>query len=179
MELFNDDRVAHPWQPHVFAVPRLMTHLWRKQLSKDADLMFTVAVGDEHFWTKSQHEPLIIAVVLPLSHCEDYRGPWVARGTAESARAQQELESGFKLGTKRDTGGPFVVEGVLREVWKKPAIRSGVVLRKFLAWARTFPPVRNSLLREVLHGRSRRPLPKAAGDGPRPRGQGGRDDGRI
>ena len=55
MELFNDDRVAHPWHPHVFAVPRLMTHLWRKQLSKDADLMFTVTVGDNHFWTKFCH----------------------------------------------------------------------------------------------------------------------------
>ena len=43
MELFNEDRIAHPQNPHVFVVPRLMTHLWRKNLGKDADVMFTVA----------------------------------------------------------------------------------------------------------------------------------------
>lgn len=52
MEIFNEDRVAHPTRAHVFAVPRLMTHLWRKRLGKDADLMWTVPTGD-HFWEKS------------------------------------------------------------------------------------------------------------------------------
>ncbi|KAL7531665.1 hypothetical protein ACHAXR_004164 [Thalassiosira sp. AJA248-18] len=46
MELFNEDRITHPWNPHVFVVPRLMTHLWRKNLFKDADLSFTVTGGD-------------------------------------------------------------------------------------------------------------------------------------
>ena len=36
MELFNEDRIAHSQNPHVFVVPRLMTHLWRKKLGKDA-----------------------------------------------------------------------------------------------------------------------------------------------
>ena len=48
MEFFNEYRIAHPWNPHVFVVPRLMTHLWRKHLGKDVDLMFTVTPG-EHF----------------------------------------------------------------------------------------------------------------------------------
>ena len=42
MEVFNKDRIAHPWNPHVFVVPRLMTHLWQKNLGKDADVLFTV-----------------------------------------------------------------------------------------------------------------------------------------
>jgi hypothetical protein len=42
LELFGDDRLAHPQWPHVFVIPRLMTHLWRKNLGKDADVLFTV-----------------------------------------------------------------------------------------------------------------------------------------
>ena len=45
LELFNEDQLVHPKIPHVFAVPRLITHLWCKQLKKDADLMFEVAPG--------------------------------------------------------------------------------------------------------------------------------------
>ena len=52
LEVFNEDRIAHPWNPHVFVVPRLMTHLWRKNLSKDADVLFEVQVED-HFWGRS------------------------------------------------------------------------------------------------------------------------------
>ena len=48
MELFNEGRIAHSWNAHVFAIPRIMTHLWRKNLGKDADLIFSVAPG-EHF----------------------------------------------------------------------------------------------------------------------------------
>ena len=45
LELFRDDRLAHPRWPHVFVIPRLMTHMWRKNLGKDADVLFTVPVG--------------------------------------------------------------------------------------------------------------------------------------
>ena len=74
MEVFNEDRVAHPWNPHVCVVPRLMTHRWQKSLRKATDVLFTVQVG-EHFLGRPQHEPLSIAVVLPLSHTPSYRGP--------------------------------------------------------------------------------------------------------
>ena len=43
--LFNRFFLAHPHIPHVFAIPRLMTHLWRRQLSKNADLLFTINLG--------------------------------------------------------------------------------------------------------------------------------------
>ena len=42
VELFNDNWLAHPKIPHVFCLSRLMTHLWRKTLSNDADLTFKV-----------------------------------------------------------------------------------------------------------------------------------------
>ena len=100
MEFFNEDRIAHPWNPHVFVVPRLMTHLWRKHLGKDADLMFTVTPG-EHFWGKPQHEPLIGAVFLPLAHVNDYRGPWLVKGSDEAQSLTRELSAGFKYSRDR------------------------------------------------------------------------------
>ena len=48
MEVFNEDRMAHLCRTHVFVVPRLMTHLWRKQLGNDADVLMTIAAGN-HF----------------------------------------------------------------------------------------------------------------------------------
>ena len=74
MEVFNKDRMAHPKRAHVFVVSSLMTHLWRKQLGKDADILMTITAGD-HFWGKSQHEPLILAIILPLAYIENYRAP--------------------------------------------------------------------------------------------------------
>ena len=109
MEMYNEDRIAHPWNTHIFAVPRLMTHLWRKSLFKDADLNFTVTTGN-HFWSFDQHEPLIIAVVLPLAHTQNYRGPWVAKGTPEASTCKGELECGFKLGNPRAAKGCGVMD---------------------------------------------------------------------
>lgn len=70
VEMFNEDRMMHPHVPHVFAVPLLMTHLWQKQLGKDADAMFTVKAG-AGFWPCPMHEPLIILIVLLFIHVKN------------------------------------------------------------------------------------------------------------
>ena len=70
MEVFNEDRMAHPKRAHVFVVPRLMAHLWMKQLGKDTDVLMTITAID-HFWGKSQHEPLILAIILPRVYVEN------------------------------------------------------------------------------------------------------------
>ncbi len=80
MELLCEDHLAHPQWPHVFFVPRLMTHLWRKDLMKSADLFFTVP-AHVSCWTTRQFEPLIVVIVLPLAHAPSYTGPWLVRGT--------------------------------------------------------------------------------------------------
>ena len=149
VELFNEDYTAHPWNPHVCVVPILMTHFWRKNLLKDADLFVEVGVRD-HFWTKDQHEPLIVVIVLPLAHVPNHRGPWAAKGTDESQRVQLKLTKGVKFGTKHDTGGLYVVDGVLRPVWKDKERRSGRVLREFLVRAGRMPPVQKYLVRGML-----------------------------
>ena len=146
MEMFNEDRMAHPQNPHVFVVPRLMTHLWRKNLGKDADLMFTVESG-VHFWGTSQHEPLIVAIVLPFSYTPNYSGPWVARTTPETRDWARELTSGFKSKRTPNLDSFLQLDRAVREMWKDPEGRSRVILRKFLDWARRFPPVSSSLVR--------------------------------
>ena len=74
VKLFNEDCLAHPHIPHVFTIPRLMTHLWRKNSSKDADVLFTINVGPSS-WPCYIHEPLILLIVLPLDHVSNYIGP--------------------------------------------------------------------------------------------------------
>ena len=49
MEVFNEDRMVHPCQTHVFVIPRLVTYLRRQHLGKDTDVLVTIAAGD-HFW---------------------------------------------------------------------------------------------------------------------------------
>ena len=53
LELLCKDRLTHPQWPHVFVVSHLMTHLWRKDLMKNADLLFTVP-AQVLFWTARQ-----------------------------------------------------------------------------------------------------------------------------
>ena len=45
VEVFNEDILAHPHIPHIFSIPRWMNHMWRRQLYKDADFLFTINVG--------------------------------------------------------------------------------------------------------------------------------------
>jgi hypothetical protein len=155
LELLCEDRLAHPQWPHVFVVPRLMTHLWRKDLMKYSDLLFTVP-AQVPFWTSGQFEPLIVAIILPLSHVPRYTGPWVVKGTDEGERAALTLRRGFKTGEQDGTGEFHELDRVLREVWKDPESGSRFVLQQFLAWASNFPPVQKCLVRGVLSGSKRR-----------------------
>ena len=95
VELFNEDRLVHLNLPHVFSIPCLMTHLWIKQLSKDADFFSTVYLR-QSFWTCSMHGPLIMLIVLPLALVTNYRGPWALQGIPPALEVQNQLEAGFK-----------------------------------------------------------------------------------
>ena len=77
--MFNEERIVHARRAHMIVVPRLMTHLWITHLGKDVDVLMIITAGD-HFWDRSQHEPLILTMVLPSAHVKTYRGPWVAHG---------------------------------------------------------------------------------------------------
>ena len=139
----------HPHIPHVFVVPRMMTHLWRKSLMKDADISFTVRSGTS-FWPRDMHEPLIVVVVLPLSHVPNYRGPWTVRASNTADELKDELEAGFKdpglHGCEKfdDLERPMPCLRKGQEGW------SGSLLFQFLKKQRGFPPVSGGVVRKLL-----------------------------
>jgi hypothetical protein len=169
LELFNEDRMAHPHWPHVFVVPRLMTHLWQKNLGKDADVLFTVPTGVS-FWASSQFEPLIVAIVFPLAHVPSYTGPWVVKGTDEGERCEHSLSDGFKGNL---TGKLHELDGGLHRVWEDAASGSRAVLQQLLAWAGGFPPVQKCLVWRMLPRGNKRPFPMVGQERGRKRHQSG------
>ena len=107
---------------------------------------------------RPQHEPLIIAVVLPLSHTPSYRGPWLARGSAQACKLACELDAGFKHARNPDHKGLLELGRSLGGLWQDPAGRSRDLLQEFLRWARGFPPVHECVVRGLLQGVPDRPF---------------------
>jgi hypothetical protein len=79
IKLLWEDKLAHPQWPHVFCVYCFMMHMWRRDLGKNANILFTVHAGIL-FWGAAQFELPIIAIIFPLSHVSNYTGPWAIRG---------------------------------------------------------------------------------------------------
>jgi hypothetical protein len=177
MELFNEDRLVNP-PPACVAVPRLMTHLWRKALSKDVDVLFSVKAGAP-FWPLEMHEPLVIAIVFLICHVKQYRGPWVVRGTKSAVSVEQRLTKGFKLSRKgqRDPQQLYELEGYVQGMWETLEEWSRSLLLEFLNEQGRFPPVQEYLVRKVLQNQTGRSFPHkrsfgggfGAGDGARKR----------
>jgi hypothetical protein len=117
---------------HVFAIPRMMTHRWTKQLLKATDVYF-VLKAESIIWNNSQHEPIDIFISLPLSR----HGPWFLRRTK----------------TVVD------VESSLRELPPDDFLQKGNILRKFLGLTRQLETMSERLVRELLHTPGRGPVP--------------------
>ena len=140
MEVFKEDIMARPRHAHVFVVPRLMTYLWRKQLGNDADVFMTITVRD-HSWEKSQHEPLILAIVLHFAHVENYSGPWIACGLEKPGTLWKEFEACFTIAGDRNPIQCPCMDGKLCRTWEDSEGRNNrTVLLKLLGWAQGFPP---------------------------------------
>ena len=163
LELLTEDRLAHPHWPHVFLVPRLMTHLWRRDLGKEADILFNIPAG-VHFWGARLYEPLTV-VLFPLSHVPSYTGPWVVKGTDVGANFERALVRGFRGDPLDDPAELHELDGRVRMLWKDPESGSRVVLQQLRAWAGTFPPVQNCVGRQVLQGGHKRPLSETGPEG--------------
>jgi hypothetical protein len=155
LKLFSDDSLAHPQWPHIFVVPRLMTHMWRKDLGKDANILFTIPAGTT-FWGGNHFEPLIIAIVFPLAHVTRYTGPWLVRDTDEGAQYKCTLTSGFK---GNEPGELHELDGGVQRVWEDAASGSRALLQQLLAWAGRFLPVQKCMVRGVLPRGQKQPLP--------------------
>ena len=165
LEQFAKARHKRPEVPHVFVVPRLMTGHWRKELSKDADVLFTVRVGVS-FWSSSQCEPLIVAIALPFVtrrvSPESWRGPWVVRGSCLASELHQDLARVVGPPRKGSSDQPDDLGGDVRQ----PSLREGTekragnILRKFLERARAIPSLPEGVVREMLRPHEWRNVPK-------------------
>ena len=165
VELFSEDRLVHPHLAHVFVIPRLMTHLWRRALTKDADLNFSVYPGAP-FWPLVMHEPLTVLVVLPLAHTPDYFGPWVVKHRPSTEAFNSKLVAEFQRPGKCGRREFHDLEEQMPGLFEDEHRWSRDLLFKFLhEQGRDFPPVRSGLLRGMLPGlRGRRiPDPKNVG----------------
>ena len=136
IELILENRLHHPHQSHEVVVPRLMTFLWRKNTVKEADLLFTVPVGN-YFWTLEENETLIIALFLPIISCRNWRGPWMIKGSEWAPGKAGSVHTSFKRGW--DSQSPFLTKGKIRAVLEGASQRSGDILRKFMHRERAVP----------------------------------------
>jgi hypothetical protein len=158
LEMFAEDRLAHPYIPHVFVLPRLMTHLWRKSLARDADILITLNTNHP-FWPSSHHEPLIVVVVLPCTHRANYFGPWVARGTPPFERIQSYIQRGLRLWSRGESERLPDLEGHLPGVWENQEEWLRAFLLEFLSMAGAFPHVQECVVRKLFQTSAHGPLP--------------------
>jgi len=166
VEVFNEDRIVNPHLAHVFAIPRLMTHLWRKHLFRDADVRFYVQAGAP-FWPSTMHEPLTVIIVFPLAHVESYRGPWVVKDLPKAREFGERMDSEF--GRPREHGRREFsdLEEPMPSMWEDECRWTRDFLFEFLQAQSTFPPVQGGLLRGMLPSLRGRPLPGTKGVGGR------------
>lgn len=170
VEVFNEDRIVNPHLTHVFVVPRLMTHLWRKQLFKDADVVFYVKAGAP-FWPSSMHEPLTIIIVLPLAYVKNYRGPWIVKHTPSAREFGRHMDSEF--GKPRENGRQeFLNLGEpMPSLWEDDHRWTRDLLFEFLKTQSKFPPVQSGLVRALLPSLRDGPVPHPKNNGRRRRGR--------
>ena len=64
-------------------------------MGKEADLLFTVTVVIP-FWGFGEHEPLIIALFLPVLSCSNWRGPWTIKGIYWTYGTTRAVDLEFK-----------------------------------------------------------------------------------
>ena len=78
LEILLNSRIQRPYKSHVMVVPWLMKFSWRNQMGKEAELLFSVPVGIP-CWGLGEHEPLIIALFLPIVSRRKWKGQWTIR----------------------------------------------------------------------------------------------------
>jgi hypothetical protein len=109
VEQLSFSRLKRPCLTHVFVVPRLMTHLWRKQLFKLADLVFSMPAGFRlDTWPSNMFEPLIVGVILPYLPAF----PWSRRHTDSVLEVGRALSGVFSALQGDECS-------VLRQLWRE------------------------------------------------------------
>ena len=123
---------------HVFIIPRLCTSMWRKQLGKCADFMLTIDVGHS-FWHKGMHEPLLLAIYLPLLPPFPRFEPWRLKYTELVASTER----------------------ILRGMQKESKQMEWDHLQQLLLVTRNLPSMSESMARKVLRTKRGRQIPSS------------------
>jgi hypothetical protein len=90
MEQLAYSRLKRPHMAHMFVCPRLMTHLWWKQLFKHADFVFSLPVGHRpDVWSPLMFEPLTVGFCLPFLPIS----PWSRKNTEPVLAVGRQLSS--------------------------------------------------------------------------------------
>lgn len=141
--LFDKECIARPHIPHVFVVSRLMTHLWMKQLSKDADIVCTLQPSSLR-WPVEMFESGIALIVLHVCYIPNYRGPCVAKGTPAANNIESKLTKGSKAWRRlqHDPEQFHELEKELQGIWQDEETWSRHILQQFYD-QRSFPPCNN------------------------------------
>lgn len=71
---------------HIILIPKLFTHLWKKQLLKCCDIMIDVSAG-KSYWSHDQYVPLTLGICFPFL---PFR-PWQLRHTPKLFAIERKL----------------------------------------------------------------------------------------
>ena len=136
LEQLRITRVKRRNSAHVVAIPKLFTHLWRKQLHKTCDLVVEVPPGSEG-WSESMYEPLMLGFVFPfLPH-----RPWILQGAPKMHQMGRNMRQLFKE-NKLATGS--VLSQFWNQVQRFYGMQSDMVYRLLYFKTRTKVPCKQS-----------------------------------
>ena len=105
-------------------------------MGKEAYLLFTGTFGMS-FWGLLEHEPLIIALFIPVVSYKNWRGSWTINGSDWVSGMFRDFDLEFKQ--EWEHPGPVQMEGKLRQLLEESSESSGGILQKFLHRARAIP----------------------------------------
>ena len=142
LEELRKARMKRKVSLHIVVIPRLMTPLWLKQLSKAADCIFTVP-PTHPFWPKHCFESLTIAFLFPYL---PYR-PFQLKSTPKMLYMGRKLSKMFKE-NQMDSGN--ILLEFLLEVGRYPSM-SRLMVWRMLYFGRS-PPFPLCLSDESHHG---------------------------
>ena len=126
-----------------------MKNLWRKKLSNDEYIMFTINVGP-YLWPWSMHENLIMLIAFPLAHVSDYRGLWLLQGIPSALELQKKLEAWLKHPELHRCRKFHDLEGPVHGVGDPKEECSWDVMIKFIEAQEKFTLMLCGLVRRIL-----------------------------
>ena len=71
---------------NIVVIPKLLTHLWLKQLNKACDVVFEISPSFD-FWNTQMFEPLVIGICFPFAP----HRPWQLKGTPKMFSVIREV----------------------------------------------------------------------------------------